>query len=80
MAWYAELKRRGWFCINSMYLNYVYSNYEYDIWYNSLSQEDKDRLAEIKKQREEKRIRELEHCVNFLLGTVNNIMNCYRNT
>ena len=67
MAWYAELKRRRWFCIVGIYANISYSNKLYDDWYNSLTDEQKERLERKKKEREERRERELEQSFMNLL-------------
>ena len=57
MAWYAELKRRRWYCINQFDMIGWYSQYLYDEWYNSLTEEQKERLAEAKRRKEEERKR-----------------------
>lgn len=60
MAWYAELKRRKWFCINGVDMIQIYSQKLYDDWYNSLTDEQKQRLEERRKAREEKRKHDAE--------------------
>lgn len=42
MAWYAELKRRKWYCINGIDMIYIYRKKLYDDWYNSLTEEQKN--------------------------------------
>ena len=41
MAWYAELKRRKWYCINGIDMMRIYKQKLYDDWYNSLTDEQK---------------------------------------
>lgn len=60
MAWYAELKRRNWYCINGIDMIRIYKQKLYDDWYNSLTDEQKQRLEEYRKAKEEKRKRDGE--------------------
>ena len=60
MTWAAELKRRNWYCINSVDMPNVFKKYLYDQWYGSLSDEDKQYLEEQKKKRKEQEDRELQ--------------------
>lgn len=55
MAWYAELKRRKWYCINGINMIHEYKKKLYDDWYNSLTDEQKQRLEEYRKAKAEKR-------------------------
>lgn len=55
MAWYAELKRRKWYCINGIDMIHEYKKKLYDDWYNSLTDEQKQRLEEYRKAKTEKR-------------------------
>lgn len=55
MAWRAELKRRKWYCINGVDMISIYKQKLYDDWYNSLTDEQKQRLDEYRKENEEKR-------------------------
>lgn len=59
MAYYAELKRRCWYCICGFNMINEYKKLLYNEWYNSLTEEQKIRLEENKKRREEERQREL---------------------
>jgi hypothetical protein len=58
MAWYAELKRRRWYCIKSVDMIHFYKKYLYDEWYNSLTEEQKLRLEEYRKKEKERKERE----------------------
>lgn len=60
MAWYAELKRRKWYCINQWDAISWYKKYLYDEWYNSLTDEQKERLEEHRRREKERKERELE--------------------
>lgn len=60
MAWYAELNRRKWYCINGIDIIRFYKQKLYDDWYNSLTDEQKQRLEEHRKARAEKRKRDGE--------------------
>ena len=55
MAWYAELKRRKWYCINGIDMIQLYRRKLYNDWYNSLTDEQKQRLEEYRKAKAEKR-------------------------
>lgn len=60
MAWYAELKRRKWYCINGVDMISFYNQKLYDDWYNSLTDEQKQRLEEYRKEKAEQRKRDAE--------------------
>lgn len=60
MAWYAELKRRNWYCINGINMIQIYRKKLYENWYNSLTDEQKQRLEEYEKEEAEKRKRDAE--------------------
>lgn len=74
MAWYAELKRRKWYCINGVDMIQLYRKKRYDDWYNSLTDEQKQRLEEYRKEQEEKRKREAK-MVFAQLGMMYKVMN-----
>lgn len=63
MAWMAELKRRRWYCICGLFMPQAFSKYLYDQWYSSLSTEDKQLLAEHKRNEKEKDDIELQECL-----------------
>lgn len=54
MAWYAELRRRRWYCINGFDMVLWYKRYLYNIWWSSLSEAEKYKVIE-RRKREEKR-------------------------
>lgn len=60
MAWYAELKRRKWYCINGIDMIQIFRKKLYDDWYNSLTDEQKQRLEEYRKEMAEKRKHDAE--------------------
>lgn len=67
MAWYAELKRRKWYCINGVDMIQIYRKKLYDDWYNSLTDEQKQRLEEYRKAKAEKNRREAREALQRLL-------------
>lgn len=50
MAWFAELKRRHWYCINQWDAISWYRKYLHDTWYASLTDEQKAKLEEQKRK------------------------------
>ena len=54
MAWYAELKRRHWYCVNQWDAISWYRKHLYDTWYASLTDEQKAKLEEQKRLEKEK--------------------------
>ena len=74
MAWYAELKRRKWDCINGVDMIRLYRKKLYDDWYNSLKKKQKQRLEEYRKEKAEKRKRDGEIAL-ARLGIMFNAMN-----
>lgn len=66
MAFYAELKRRKWYCVNQFNAIRWYRKYLYDEWYNSLTEEQKQILEENKRRREEKRHKEAQAALQRL--------------
>lgn len=82
MAFYAEMRRRNWYCVNQRNLIIWYSNLLYDEWYNNLTEEQKQRLKEAKINRDIKREAELNNAImrlitltNFFTGQLGS--NCY---
>lgn len=67
MAWYAELKRRKWYCINGVDMIHAYRQKLYDDWYNSLTDEQKQRLEEYRNAKAEKNRREAREALQRLL-------------
>lgn len=74
MAWYAELKRRKWYCINGVDMIRLYRKKLYDDWYNSLTDDQKQRLEEYRKEQAEKRKRDAEMAL-AQLGMMYKVMN-----
>ena len=74
MAWYAELKRRKWYCINGIDMIQLYKQKLYDDWYNSMTDEEKQRLDEYRKEKAEKRKRDAEMAL-ARLGMMFEVMN-----
>ncbi len=78
MAWYAELKRRQWHCINNTDMISWYSNKLYQDWYDSLTDEQKERLEEYKRKKREKERKEAEMALSMLIGITNNMLSHIR--
>lgn len=73
MAWYAELNRRNWYCINGVDMIQIYKQKLYDDWYNSLTDEQKRRLEEYRKAEAEKR----KHDTQMALAQLMSIFSLY---
>ena len=67
MAWYAELKRRKWYCINGVDMIQIYRKKLYDDWYNSLTDKQKQRLEKYRKEKAKKNQREAREAMQRLL-------------
>ena len=74
MAWNAGLKRRKWYCINGIDMMRLYKQKLYDDWYNSLTDEQKQRLEEYEKEKAEKRKHDARMAL-ARLGIMYNFMN-----
>lgn len=59
MAWYAELQRIKWHCIKGFDAIRFYKRHQYDKWYDSLTNEEKEKLKEEQELRSEKADMEL---------------------
>lgn len=77
MAWFAELKRRQWYCIVGLKMNNVYKKKLYDDWYASLTDEQKDRLEQHRQKKREQNERELQDIFNRLSIMSSCIANAY---
>lgn len=73
MAWYAELKRRHWYCINQWDAISWYRKHLYDTWYASLTDEQKAKLEEQKRLEKEKSDYELRTAL-MRLATISGAM------
>ena len=80
MAWYAELKRKKWYCINGIDMIQLYRKKLYDDWYNSLTDEQKQRLEEYRKAKAEKNRREAKEAMQRLLMMSSMVSGLYRRT
>ena len=63
MAWYAELKRRHWYRIIGIDMVTWYSNKLYDEWWNSLTDEQRERILERRRLRKERREQEARDAI-----------------
>lgn len=80
MAWYAELKRKKWYCINGIDMIQLYRKKLYDDWYNSLTDEQKQRIEEYRKAKAEKNRREVREAMQRLLMMSRMVSGLYRRT
>lgn len=76
MAWHAELKRRKWYRIIGINMIYIYKKQLYDEWYNSLTDEEKQRLEEYNKAEHERKKREFQKSLS-MLSDIFNLYNRY---
>lgn len=72
MAWYAELRRRRWYCINGVDMVLWYKRYLYDIWWSSLSEAEKYAVTERRKQDERRKERRLKEFI-AMTSAINSI-------
>lgn len=68
MAFYAELKRRHWYCINGVNAILWYRQKLYDDWWSSLSEEQKAQVEENRRKAAERRKKESEAALMRLLS------------
>lgn len=80
MAFYAELKRRKWYCVCTFNWINEYKKELYNKWYSSLTEEQKIALEEQKKRREEERRRELNTSLAKIALMTGMISGLYRKT
>ena len=67
MAWRAELIRRRWYCINGFDMITWYSNFLYDEWWNSLSEEQRQKIENYRRNKREREQREARMAVMRLM-------------
>lgn len=73
MAWYAELQRIKWHYIKGFDAIRFYKKYQYDKWYDSLNNEEKEKLKEEQELRYKKADMELRSALaqlSFLIKEV----------
>ena len=75
MAFYAEMKRRHWYCVNGWNAILWYSDYLYDEWWNSLTDEQRERILERRRKRKEQRAKEAEAALARLLAMTSMVAN-----
>lgn len=68
MAVYAEMKRLKWHCIKGFDIIAWYSQWRYDTWYASLSEEDKAKYAYYLKREKLEKERKARTALLNLLG------------
>lgn len=72
MAWNAEKKRRRWYCVNGWNAIAWYDEFLYDQWWNSLTDEEQQKVKEYerkKREREEKRLQRALSRMGLIFNT-----------
>ena len=54
MAWNAEIKRRHWYCFNGWNAILWYDEFLYNQWWNSLTDEEQEKVKEYKRKKRER--------------------------
>ena len=54
MAWNAERRRRHWYCINGWDAILWYDEFLYNQWWNSLTDEEQEKVKEYKRKKRER--------------------------
>lgn len=67
MAWYAWTKRHGGWCFRGIDMIHEYKMELHQQWFDNLSEEDKQRVIEYRKQQEAKSDKELRDACARLL-------------
>ena len=80
MAWNAERKRRRWWCVNGWNAITWYDEYLYDRWWNSLTDEEQQKVIEYKRKKKEREEYELQQMLSRM-GLIFNTFadSAYRN-
>lgn len=66
MAWNAERKRRHWYCINGWNAILWYDEFLYDQWWNSLTDEEQEKVKEYKRKERERKEYEFQQMLSRL--------------
>lgn len=69
MAFYAELRRRKWYCICGVNQIRQYRKYLYDTWWNSLTEKEQEKVKQIRRKKEEADKKEAREAIGRLLIT-----------
>ena len=64
MAWWAEVKRRHWYCINGVNRIEEYNNWLYQQWWNSLSEDQKKKILKSRIERSSNKMK--KRCGRYL--------------
>lgn len=68
MAFYAEMVRRKWHCVNGCDMIRWYKKYRYEMWYASLSEEERVAYHDRLKRDRERAEREARNAIMGLLS------------
>ena len=69
MAWYAQLKRIKWYCINGFDAIAWYSDKLYREWWDSLTEEEQKRIRTRREERKRKEKKEAMRSLACLMAT-----------
>lgn len=72
MAWNAERKRRHWYCINGWNAILWYDEFLYDQWWNSLTDDEQQKVKEYKRKKRERKEYEFQQmlsCLDLIFNT-----------
>lgn len=64
MAWNAERKRRRWYCVNGWDAILWYDEFLYDQWWNSLTDEEQQKVKEYERKKRECEERRLQQALS----------------
>lgn len=70
MTWYAECKRRNWYCILGWDAISWYSDFLYTEWYNSLTPEQKQKLEDYKKKKQAEELKSAFACLTGFCASI----------
>lgn len=66
MAWNAERKRRHWYCINGWNAILWYDEFLYNQWWNSLTDEEQEKVKEYKRKKREREEYEFQQMLSHI--------------
>lgn len=77
MAWYAELKRRRWYCIIEMDAIREFKKKLYDDWWESLTPEEREHVLDLVEKKRQRERDEAKQAVQQIMLMNETILNLY---
>lgn len=77
MAWYAELKRRRWYCIVEMDAIHAYKKKLHDDWWESLTPEEREHVLDLVEKKRQRERDEAKQAVQQIMLMNETILNLY---